>query len=94
MRVEGRPDADAEIVSRHGHLVDQRNVHVSERVLQKLGQLHFGGTRDRVQSAPRACCGFVDPFFSNTAGVRPGDDFWGLFSRVQFVLPGSMLSGL
>ena len=41
--VDRLPHVDAEITGEHRQLVDQRDVHVPEGVLEQLGQLRFLG---------------------------------------------------
>ena len=42
-RVDRRPDVDAELAGEHRELVDERDVHVAERVLEQLHQLGLAG---------------------------------------------------
>ena len=54
--VDDLPDVDAHAVGEHRHLVDERDVHRAEDVLQQLGQLGGLGRRDaddRVADAAR-----------------------------------------
>ena len=43
-RVDDVPQVDAELLAEHGHLVDQRDVHVPVGVLEQLGHLGLAGT--------------------------------------------------
>ena len=45
--IAGDAEIDAELAGEHRQLVDQCDVDVSERVLQELHQLGFGGRADR-----------------------------------------------
>src|ERR1700686_3992840 len=54
-RVDRRPDVDAEVAREHRELVDERDVHVAEGVLEQLGELGLAGRRHRydlVDDAP------------------------------------------
>ena len=52
--VDRAPDVDAEVAGEHRELVDERDVHVPERVLEQLHQLGLGGRSDRARPCRRA----------------------------------------
>ena len=53
-RVDRRPDVDAEIAGEHRELVDERDVHVAERVLEELHELGFARSTRPARPCRRA----------------------------------------
>ena len=89
--VDRVPDVDVERVGEHGQLVDQCDVDVAERVLEQLGQLGLPGRRHR-----HGACrpdGRRTPARPPASRRRGPETTFGVFSKCQVGLPGSMRSG-